>query len=84
MTIKIEKEFENQRIDKALATITSKSRMNILKLIEDGNIKINNNPVKASRWRFSRINWRRAKVIRFRGSGFKFKYRIWGWICGCY
>ena len=48
MTIKIEKEFENQRIDKALATITSKSRMNILKLIEDGNIKINNNPVKAS------------------------------------
>ena len=48
MKIKIEKNYENQRIDKVLAEITGKSRTNILKLIEDGNIRIDENPVKAS------------------------------------
>ncbi|MCR5113101.1 MAG: RluA family pseudouridine synthase [Acholeplasmatales bacterium] len=48
MKVIITKELAGNRCDKALAELTGKSRQNILKLIEDGNILIDGKPVKAS------------------------------------
>lgn len=48
MKVVITKELAGNRCDKALAELTGKSRQNILKLIEDGNILIEGKPVKAS------------------------------------
>lgn len=48
MKIIIDNENAGNRIDKALANMLDKSRMNILKMIEDGNILVNGNITKAS------------------------------------
>ena len=48
MKIIITKELAGNRCDKALAELSGKSRQNILKLIEDGNILLDGKPVKAS------------------------------------
>ena len=48
MKVIITKELAGNRCDKALAELTGKSRQNILKLIEEGNILFEGNAVKAS------------------------------------
>ena len=49
MKLIVSKEYEGIRLDKVIATLLpDKTRNNILKLIEEGNVTINNKPIKAS------------------------------------
>ena len=49
MKLIVSKEYEGIRLDKVIASmLPDKTRNSILKLIEDGNVTINNKPIKAS------------------------------------